>query len=347
MVLLLEPLINFFTDDPDTKKAALDYGYIRTFFLPIMFSSYTVNTAMRCIGDSRNPLKIMVITAGMNIILDPIFMFDSINLGFIRIPGLGLGVFGAALATVISSTFAFLMAFWIILSGRTYIKINPRGLLKLDKEIDKKLITIGLPNGLEGLNRNIANFILFKMIAFYGVEAVAAYGIVLRIMELGFMPLFGLNMGGSSIVGQNLGAKNMSRVLSTIHATVVLGVSIMLVINVVAFIGGDLLMSAFTRDQEVIATGSLILRFVIPAMLLIAAMFGFGTSFSGSGYNKPFLISSVLSRWTVLIPLAITATYFLEIGFVGLLTAFILSELTSLVIIYSYYRKGKWKEQRV
>ncbi len=347
MVLLLEPLINFFTDDPDTKKAALDYGYIRTFFLPIMFSSYTVNTAMRCIGDSKNPLKIMVITAGMNIILDPIFMFDSINLGFIRIPGLGLGVFGAALATVISSTFAFLMAFWIILSGRTYIKINPRGLLKLDKEIDKKLITIGLPNGLEGLNRNIANFILFKMIAFYGVEAVAAYGIVLRIMELGFMPLFGLNMGGSSIVGQNLGAKNMSRVLSTIHATVVLGVSIMLVINVVAFIGGDLLMSAFTRDQEVIATGSLILRFVIPAMLLIAAMFGFGTSFSGSGYNKPFLISSVLSRWTVQIPLAITATYFLEIGFVGLLTAFILSELTSLVIIYSYYRKGKWKEQRV
>ena len=343
MAIILKPLIFFFTKDVITQQAALDYGYIRFFFLPIMFSSYTVNTAMRCVGDSKNPLKIMIFSAFLNIVLDPLFMFDSINLHFFSIPGLGLGVFGAALATVISSTAAFLLAFYILLTGKTFVKINLRGLLKLDKEIDRKLITIGLPNGMEGLNRNIANFILFKFINHYGIIAVAAYGIVMRIVELGFMPLFGLNMGGSTIIGQNIGAKNLKRAIKSIHATVILGVGIMVFINIIAFVSGDQLMKIFTKNPEVIATGTHILKYIVPSMIFIAAMFGFGTSFSGSGYNKPFLLSSVVSRWLVLIPLAFVTTYILKTSFTGLLIAYILSEFVSLCIIYFQYKKGTWK----
>lgn len=347
MMLALKPLIFFFTKDIATQQAALDYGYIRFFFLPIMFSSYTVNTAMRCVGDSKNPLRIMIMSAALNIILDPIFMFESINLHFFSIPGLGLGVFGAALATVISSTFAFLLAFYILLSGKTFIKINIKGLLKLDKEIDKKLVTIGLPNGIEGLNRNIANFILLKMITHYGVVVLAAYGIVMRILELGFMPLFGLNMGGSTIVGQNIGAKNLKRAIKSIHAAVVLGISIVLFINVMSFIFGENLMRIFSKKDDVIEIGSTILKYIVPSMIFIAAMFGFGTAFSGSGYNKPFLVSSVISRWAVLLPIAFVTTYVLKTGFKGLLVAYILSEFVSLCIIYYLYKKGKWQHHIV
>ena len=60
-------------------RAALDYGYIRMFFLPIMFSSYSVNTALRCLGDAITPMRIMIISSIANIILDPIFMFDTIQ----------------------------------------------------------------------------------------------------------------------------------------------------------------------------------------------------------------------------------------------------------------------------
>lgn len=347
MVLMLEPLIRFFTDDPATREAALSYGYIRTFFLPVMFSSYTVNTAMRCVGDSKNPLYIMIMAAGLNIILDPLFMFDEISVLGLSLPGLGLGVFGAALATVLSSTAAFFLAFWLLLSGRTYIRIKPKRLLRLDPTIDKGLMTIGLPNGLEGLNRNLANFILFKMIAFYGVEAVAAYGIVLRLMEMGFMPLFGLNMGGSSIVGQNLGAENMSRAEKTITATVTLGAGIMLLINIGVFFAGENLMWIFTRDPAVIDLGAMFLKFVTPAMIFLAAMFGFGTAFSGSGYNRPFLISSLLSRWLVLVPLATLSTYVLDFSIQGVLMAFLLTEFTSMATIYYYYKKGVWRRVRV
>ncbi len=60
MIIGLDPLVRLFTSDPSAYQAAMDYGYIRTFFLPIMFSSYTVNTAMRCIGDSKKPLYLMM-----------------------------------------------------------------------------------------------------------------------------------------------------------------------------------------------------------------------------------------------------------------------------------------------
>ena len=350
MLIFLKPLTHFFTADAVTFKAAMDYGYIRTFFLPIMFSSYTVNTAMRCIGDSKKPLYIMIFVSILNVVLDPLLMFDTMP--FITwfgtpIPGFGMGVFGAALATVISSTVAFLIAFWLLIRGKTYIKINLRNLLKLDKEIDYKLITIGLPSGFEGLNRNLANFILFKMIAFYGTPFVAAYGIVIRLVDMCFMPLMGLNMGGSAIVGQNIGANDYKRVKKTVHAAAILGVVATLIIAILAFIFAKPIVGIFIQDAEVIAIGALLIRWLIPSMIFLSVMFGFGTAFSGSGYNTPFFIASVVSRWLFLIPIGVVATYVLKTSFRGLLVAYIISEMVDMSVVLYHYKKGKWLTKRV
>jgi len=218
--------------------------------------------------------------------------------------------------------------------------------LVLDKEIDKKLITIGLPSGIEGFNRNIANFILFKMIAFYGTPFVAAYGIVIRLIDLCFMPLLGLNMGGSTIVGQNLGANDMKRAKQTIHASAILGFVILVMITGVSYLFADDLVHLFTRDQQVIQLGVTLIKWLVPSMIFLAVMFGYGTAFSGSGYNTPYLTASVVSRWAVLIPVGLLTTYVFKIGFMGLLIAYLLSEFVDMLIILIYYRKGKWMNTR-
>lgn len=350
MIIGLDPLVRLFTSDPSAYQAAMDYGYIRTFFLPIMFSSYTVNTAMRCIGDSKKPLYLMIVVSVLNIVLDPLLMFDVVPyVTFFGHPikGFNMGVYGAALATVISSTVAFLLAFWILLTGKTYIKIRLKGLLRLDREIDKKLMTIGLPNGLEGFNRNIANFLLFKMIAFYGTNFLAAYGIALRLLDLCFMPMMGLNMGGSTIIGQNLGNGDLNRARKTVHATIRLGVISLVIVNILVFLFSDQLMNIFIHDEAVIKTGSQILKLIMPAMIFLAIMFGFGTAFSGSGYNKPFLYASIASRWLVLLPIAFYTTYVLKTGYVGLLAAYIISEFVDMLIIAFFYKRGTWETMRV
>ena len=212
----------------------------------------------------------------------------------------------------------------------------------MDREIDKKLITIGLPTGLEGLNRNLANFILFKLIAFYGTPFVAAYGIVIRLIDLCFMPLWGLNMGGSTIVGQNLGANDFNRAKRTIHASARLGVASMLLINLLSFGYSTEMVRLFINDAQVIQIGSDIIKWLMPSMIFLAVLFGYGTAFSGSGYNTPFLSASVISRWGVLIPVGIISTYVLKLGFTGVLVAYIISEMVDMSVILYHYRKNKW-----
>ena len=92
IAVLLKPLMLLFSE-ADVVQHGLDYGYIRLFFLPIMFSSYSINTVFRCIGDSKIPMSIMILVSFLNIILDAVFMFETIP--FTNLKGLNLGVFGA------------------------------------------------------------------------------------------------------------------------------------------------------------------------------------------------------------------------------------------------------------
>lgn len=161
----------------------------------------------------------MLVSSVLNVLLDPLFIFERLNVKFwivdFSMTGLGMGVFGVALATVISIFVAFLFGFYFLVSGASNIKISWRGLFRLNPEIDYKLITIGLPNGAETLMRNLSNFAVMKLIAAYGSVAIATAGIGMRYLGLLFMPLVGLMMGGGAIVGQNIGVGQIDRAEKT------------------------------------------------------------------------------------------------------------------------------------
>lgn len=341
----LKPLSAFFTDDKEVYSMILDYGYIRTFFMPLMFSSFTVNTALRCIGDSKSPMKIMAFSSVLNIVLDPILMFDKVP--FIGIPGFGLGIYGAALATVISITLSFILGMWILTVKHKTIKISLKGLLKLDKEIDTKLVRIGLPTGMEMLLRNLSGFVMLKFVAIYGTMYVATMGISFRLLGLLFMPLIGLSMGSSTIVGQNLGIDNIDRANDTAKAASKLGVSLMSIFVILGVLFPESIIKIFVSETEVIKEGALMLRIVLPSMLALGAMFGIGSVFSGSGYNLPFLVSSVLSRWGVQIPVSALMVYHFSAPIYAIWIIMLVSELIEATVVFFYYLRGKWKFNRV
>lgn len=85
---LMPRLLGLFTDDAVVLSEALAYGRIRMIMLPIMFSSFTVATALRCVGDAHRAMQIMFVSAGLNILLDPLFIFETVP--FLGIPGFGL-----------------------------------------------------------------------------------------------------------------------------------------------------------------------------------------------------------------------------------------------------------------
>ncbi|MGI5085805.1 MATE family efflux transporter [Treponema putidum] len=346
LAVFLKPILWFFLPDQEVLNSALEYGWIRIFFIPVMFSSYSVNTIFRCTGDAKTPLQIMIISTIINLVLDPVLMFDIIP--GTNIPGLGMGVFGAALATVTARTISFLYGFLILLSGRRRIKISFRGLFRLDKKIDLDLLLIGLPSGINSLVRTFAQVTIMKFVTVYGADAVALAGVGGKLSQFAFMPMFGFNMGGATLVGQSLGRDNVYEAKLTSKITTLMSASIVGVLALIVMgIPEVFLRFFFPDDPEMLAQGSLMLRIFYPSFIILSAGLGFSSVFSGSGHTRPMLYSSLGSRWCVQIPFLFLIVNILHLPLFMVWTSYILSEIAEFTVIFYHYRKGVWCNKRV
>lgn len=345
LLLFLEPLLRFYTDDQATIRAALEYGRIRIFFLPLAFSSYSVNTIFRCTNDPQTPMIVMLISGMINLILDPVLMFEQIP--YIGLPGFGLGVYGAGLATVISITASFLIGILILLSGKRDVTISLKGLLTLDLEIDRDLLLIGLPAGFQLFVRQGFNAILMKFVTLYGPTAIAVTGLGSKLMAFGFMPLFGFTMAGSAMIGQALGREDVeeARSLVGIASRTLLAVVALLVLPV--FIFPTTFLGIFSQDASILSEGIPMVRYMSVAMVIAAFSFGIQIAFSGSGLNRPQLLATLISRWGVQLPAMLIMVLWLQLPLQYFWVSFILSELADLAVVMFFYRQGRWEQKRV
>jgi putative MATE family efflux protein len=345
MLTLLPRLLGIFTDDPVVLADALSYGRVRLIMLPVMFSSLTVATALRCVGDSRRAMYIMFVSAGLNILLDPIFIFDRVpGLG---LPGFGLGVLGAALATEISAACSFLFGAWMLFSGKSQVQPTLKGLLRLDWQIDRQLIMIGLPVSFESLLRSLAEVFILRFVSVYGTIAVATMGIVQRVTRFCFVPLEGLMSGGSTIVGQNLGAGNVPRAERTSRAGAGLGVICMLFFAVIAYLFPTQILGLFSRDAAVLSLGRSVLYVFMPGLVIAGLTLGLATALMGAGYNLPFLVSGIAARWGIQVPFLLLAVPLLRLPFIYAAVSYPLAEAMECIVIVIAFLRGRWKTWRV
>ncbi|WP_051267454.1 MATE family efflux transporter [Treponema pedis] len=346
LAVFLKPLLYFFLPDEEVIKNALDYGRLRIFFIPIMFSSYSVNTIFRCTGDAKTPMHIMLIAAVLNLILDPLFMFETIPGTSIR--GLGMGVFGAALATVIARTISFLYGFIILLTGKKHISIRFKGLFKLDKKIDKDLLSIGFPSGINLLVRTVAQVTIMKFVTVYGADAVALAGVGGKFAQFAFMPIFGFNIGGSTLIGHSLGRENIPQAKLIARLAVILTSAVIACFTLAVFIIPEFLLKFFFKDDTaMIAQGAVMIQFFYLSFLILAAALGFSSVFTGSGHTKPLLYSTITSRWLVQIPVLFLFVNILHLPLYTVWFSYIISEAAEFFVIFYHYKKGLWCCKRV
>jgi len=178
-----------------------------------------------------------------------------LKLPYINLPEFGFGVTGAAIATIIFQSVAFIIGFIILFSGAKNIKPSLKGLFRLSCEIDKKLITVGLPNRFKVFMRQLSAVMILYFASKYGTNAISAYTIGGRIFGFVFMPFFGLLMGGSAIIGQTLGAEKLAKVSGGMK-TIITGLFLFIL---VAF--SPELIALFSANRMVIENGTLLLRY--------------------------------------------------------------------------------------
>ena len=345
LYIFLEPMMRIFSKDPEVIKLALDYGYIRTFFLPILFMSYSVNTIFRTTEDSKTPMYIMVLSTLINIVLDPILMFETIPATSLK--GFNMGVYGAAVATVISISVSFIFAIFLLIRKEKTFKLSLRGIFSLDWSIDKDLLIIGLPSGVEVLFRYLSGAILLKFVTVYGTSAVSAAGIGMKVFGLAFMPVYGFMMGGSALVGKYLGQDDLEEAEAIGRVASYLNLLIMSLVVGLSFIYAQEIMKVFIDDRQVIEVGVDMIRYASPALIIGGFIFGRAVLFTGSGYNRPILVASIVARWLVQIPLLYLFVLVLDKNINYVWLTYLIAEVFDFIILYYYYLKGEWKYKRV
>lgn len=345
LFVFLKPLITFFSKDEGVIAAALDYGYWRIFFMPVFFATYSVYTVLRTTGESRLPNFMMAVGALLNMVLDPLFMFERVP--GINVRGFNLGVKGAAIATVLSSSVVFVWGLVVLFRGHGVVKISVPGLFKLDWSIDRKLLTIGIPSAIEMLLRSLSDMVMMKLFSMYGSAVLATIGIVDRVGGLAYVPLMGFSMGASAIVGQCLGANKTDRAERTVLLAAIYSGIFVSVFVVLANTSPRMVIELFTKDPAVIHEGLFAMRIVSWAVLVAGFSVSLMSAFFGAGYTKAAMYSGIVGRWFVQVPYSILVAAVMRLPTSFLWFSSLVAELAELSYAAVVFLKGKWKQYRV
>ncbi len=328
-------VLNFMTDDTDVVGYGITYGKILFLGLPFMFSSYSVYTALRGMGEAPKAMYIMLFSTGLNMILDPLFIM-----------GLQMGVAGAAAATVLSAICAVAVGLYVLRSPGSAARIGTRG-LRIDLQTMTRILQIGFPPFIESIARSVAHWVFAIFVAVFGTLIVASYGICMRIIEFGIVFAVGLELGASAIVGQSLGADKPDRAEASARKAALLALAISMALSALEIIFAEEIMMVFGKSEEVRVVGAHVLRYFAVAQPLIATSIALSCAFYGSGKTWPPTIGELIATWAFMIPAAALLIYPLGRNSDSMWTVVILAKALYFCMLILWFRRGTWKEEKI
>jgi len=326
-----------------SKESAI-YG---TPFVQIMMGGsisimllFLINGIFRGAGNAAIAMKSLMLANACNIILDPIL----IN-GWGPIPAYGLT--GAAIATTIGRSIGVVYQVYHLFNGKGVIKMI-MAYLTPDFEQIKALLKIAAPGVLQFVIASCSWIFLAKLVATTGGDqGSAGYQTALRIMMFFILPAWGLSGAAATLVGQNLGAKQVDRAEKSVFVTAKYNVIFMAVITIITLTGAQYIVSLFTNDEVV-------LKIAVEALQIVSVgyvFYGIGmvliNVFNGAGDTWTPTKINFFGFWLFQIPLAYFLAKYLKMGPTGVFMAIPIAEAGITIAGYILYKKGKWKRIEV
>lgn len=309
--------------------------YMRTIFIGFSFMVlyYVFEAALRALGNTKTPMKFVLISVLINVILDPILIF---GLG----PFPRMGVFGAALATVISRAIISLIALYHLIKGTYGIRFE-LGFLKPKIKIIKDILKLGIPTTFEMGSIAIGSFMITYIVGVLGTATLAAFGIVTRLFSFFMIPSLAISVAISTIVAQNFGAGNIKRAFNSLKESVKLGFKIIFFMSFFVFMFSRQIVSAFTVDADVIYLGTLFLRIISPFIILGFGRHVFIGFFRGIKRTDISMVVSIINHFILRISGAYVLAFVLNLGAIGLWWSYPSMMFLSLIITYFIYLRVK------
>ncbi len=263
-------------------------AYFSMYFLgSIGFVMYNIFVGiLQAVGDSKHPLYYLIISSLTNIVLDYIF-----------IGVLGYGVEAAALATVIAQFLSALLCFVQLMHAKDSCRIYINK-LKIDKEILKKVIVIGLPAGIQNSIISFANVFIQSHINSFGTLAMAGCGAYSKIEGFAFLPITSFSMALTTFVGQNLGANQQARARKGAIFGLTCAMIVAQIIGILMYLFAPIFLSAFDSNPEVLAYGIARARTASLFYFLLAFSHGVSSVLRGAG-NSALPMVVMLVCWCI------------------------------------------------
>lgn len=322
LFLFMEPILGFFGASAEIMPLAMEYlGIVGAGFF--FFSlSMCANNLLRSEGSTKASMVGMLIGALLNTILDPLFIF-----------GFGLGVKGAAIATVISQAISCVYLFSRYATKKTVVPIS-RSYLRVDFGILGKSVVLGLPSFIQSAGMSLLMLLVNTSLGRYGGDqAITTYGMVHKLLMIVIMPVLGIVQGFQPIAGYNYGAKRFDRVRASLWTTILTAFSLALFGYAFMMLLPRLGMSFFTRDPGLISSSARVLRIVVLFIPFAAIQITGSVYFQSVGKGTEALILGLSRQFLLLIPLVLILPRFL--GLNGIWMAFPLADLLSTTITVS------------
>ncbi|MFA7621629.1 MAG: MATE family efflux transporter [Aminobacteriaceae bacterium] len=326
-MLFIDEILSLFGASPDILPHARDYLSVILFGMPFQMFGMAGNHMARAEGRARIAMASLLISAILNIILDPIFIFV-----------LGLGVWGAAAATVISQFTMFIWIFGYFCSGRGSLRIKARYLIPR-LSLLREITAIGLSEFTRMAAGSLSMVLINAALIRWGGDLhVAVYGVIHRGLSFFFMPMMGIAQGFQPILGYNYGAGRIKQARTVVG----LALSSATLLAFCAFLTTQIfpakIFAIFTTDQTLIVEGTRAMRIITGAFFFIGFQTVGSAMFQALGKARPAFILSLSRQVLLLIPLVLTLPALLA-STDGVWLAFPVADSLSFFVTLFFFRR--------
>ncbi len=328
-------MLRLMNTPPEAYEGAVRYATVCMSGLVFIYGYNFVSAILRGMGDSKHPFVFISIAAVLNLILDLIFVM-----------GLGTRELGAALATIISQAVSFVSCTVFLAKNKKSFEldIKLKDFVRWDKEMLSSLVKLGTPMAIKTASIQISKLFVNSWVNSYSVEVSAFAGIANKVSSISNLVSAAMNTGGSTMVGQNLAAKEYGRVKRILKNLAVITLSVASLFSVLTIVFPNQIFGIFTDDADVLSLAG---RFVPIAVLLFfgSAMRAIMNALlNGSGNYRINFVTAILDGIVMRVGLAVLFGLVLDMKHYGFWLGDALAGFTPFMIGIVYYVTGRWKK---
>jgi len=326
--ILSEEILKWLSTPPAMIPEATAYLQINFIGILFLFGYNFISTVLRALGDSKTPIRYVMIAVILNAVLDPLFLYVF-----------NMGIEGAAYATILSQGISFIYGVFDTIKRGLIPFIFPK--LPTADEV-ATIMKLGLPSGLQMTVISAGVMAIMSVVNSFGSDVVAGFGAAQRLDSVIMLPAMALGTAVNSMAGQNIGANKMRRVHDIAKYGVLFNLFIMIMISTIVFLCAEMAVRLFIKDEDALQFGKEYLRIIAFFYPFLGINFILNGIVRAAGAMFQVLILNIISFWILRYPLSYFCSLWL--GDKGIAVGMGVSFVISSVIAFGYYKFGKWNK---